>query len=392
MNQGRFLAALVTVVASCISVSVYGQNLADNSGMPSFSILRTSLAGEPPAEPVAAPPATPALVPAPAPTAVPSVASTATDSDAGLSSGTPWFQRFMLPVPEATGPVDDWLCCTRPGVLGNVDYLNWMPRRSGMDFASFVSETNPTTTPVATQSLDFDRASGFRAGLGYRFATGWDVVWTYTYYLNENTETATASGVNPELLASQSYLSNGPLAKVPVTSVQADGSLLVNIQDVEAEWTSCLNDTVGFKAFGGFRWAKIDQNFNSTYSYAAGTGSVSLPNNMDAEGIRLGAEFQWRSCYGVRVFGQLAESILVADFQTRQTENDPAAGISINTSGDTAVMVPVFESAVGVTYDRGPWEFRAGYEMSDWFNMVQVNRSAQSLLLDGYFLSLSFSR
>ena len=217
-------------------------------------------------------------------------------------------------------------------------------------------------------------------------------MWTYTYYLNENTETATASGVNPELLASQSYLSNGPLAKVPVTSVQAYGSLLVNIQDVEAEWTSCLNDTVGFKAFGGFRWAKIDQNFNSTYSYAAGTGSVSLPNNMDAEGIRLGAEFQWRSCYGVRVFGQLAESILVADFQTRQTENDPAAGISINTSGDTAVMVPVFESAVGVTYDRGPWEFRAGYEMSDWFNMVQVNRSAQSLLLDGYFLSLSFSR
>ena len=55
-------------------------------------------------------------------------------------------------------------------------------------------------------------------------------------------------------------------------------------------------------------------------------------------------------------------------------------------------MVPVFEAAVGVAYARGPWEFRAGYEMSDWFNMVQVNRPAQSLLLDGYFLSLSFSR
>ncbi|MGA2259291.1 MAG: Lpg1974 family pore-forming outer membrane protein, partial [Thermoguttaceae bacterium] len=135
-----------------------------------------------------------------------------------------------------------------------------------------------------------------------------------------------------------------------------------------------------------------DQNFNSAYTYAAGTGSVSLPNNMDAEGIRLGAEIQWRSCGGFRVFGRGAESVLVADFQTRQHEVDPAASINIDVSNSTAVVVPVFEAAAGVAYARGAWEFRAAYEMSDWFNMVQVNRPAQSLLLDGYFLSLSFSR
>ena len=113
---------------------------------------------------------------------------------------------------------------------------------------------------------------------------------------------------------------------------------------------------------------------------------------MDAEGIRLGAELEWRSPCGLRVFGRGAESVLVADFQTRQQEVDPAAAININASGSTAVVVPVFEAAVGVAYARGPWEFRAGYEMSDWFNMVQVNRPAQSLLLDGYFLSFSFAR
>ena len=137
---------------------------------------------------------------------------------------------------------------------------------------------------------------------------------------------------------------------------------------------------------------KIDQNFNMKYTYAAGTGTINLPNNMDAEGIRLGAELQWRTNCGLRVFGRGAESVLVADFQTQQHEVATASGVNINASGDTAVVVPVFEGAVGVAYAHGPWEFRAAYEMSDWFNMVQVNRFAQSLLLDGYFLSLSFSR
>ena len=41
-----------------------------------------------------------------------------------------------------------------------------------------------------------------------------------------------------------------------MNSVEADGTLQINIQDFEAEWSSCLNDTVGFKAFGGFRWAR----------------------------------------------------------------------------------------------------------------------------------------
>ena len=261
-----------------------------------------------------------------------------------------------------------------------------------MDFASFVGTTT-NASPVTTQSLDFDRANGIRAGLGYRFGNGWNVAWTYTYFRVESEESVNATlGADPQLIATQSFLSTGQTVKVPMSSIESDGTLQINIQDFEAAWSSCLNDTVGFTAFGGVRWAKIDQNFNSAYTYAAGTGSVSLPNNMDAEGIRLGAEIEWRSTYGLRVFGRAAESVLVADFQTRQREIDPAASISIDVSTSTAVVVPVFEAAAGIAYARGPWEFRAGYEMSDWFNMVQVNRPAQSLLLDGYFLSLSFAR
>jgi len=281
--------------------------------------------------------------------------------------------------------------------MGNIDYLNWSARRSGLDFASFVSATNAAALPTATESLDFDRANGFRGGLGYRFGNGWSVAWTYTDFRNANARTVTSSlAADPELIATQSYLETGHAIKLPMTSVEASSTLQINVQDFEAEWSSCLNDTVGFKAFGGFRWAKIEQIFDIAYDYGFGSGKINLPNNMDAEGVRLGAEFQWRSTCGLRVFGRGAESILVADFRTRQHEVAPATvvntAVNIDVPGDTANVVPVIEAAVGVAYARGPWELRAGYEMSDWFNLVQVNRPAQSLLLDGYFLSLSFSR
>ncbi len=119
-------------------------------------------------------------------------------------------------------------------------------------------------SPTATESLGFDRANGFRGGFGYRFGNGWNVAWTYTYFFSASTETVTANPVatgNPTLLATQSYLDTGLAVKTPMSSVEADGALLINIQDFEAEWSSCLNDAVGFKVFGGFRWAKIDQNF-----------------------------------------------------------------------------------------------------------------------------------
>jgi hypothetical protein len=343
------------------------------------------------------PAAEPVATPAGAPAVSPAAGSAAGTASSGLPADAPWFQRFLLPVPEANGSADDWLSCNRPGVLGNADYLNWSARRSGLDFAALVSTTAPIVT-TATESLDFDRADGFRGGLGYRFGNGWNVAWTYTYFRIANQETAAPTlGANPVLIATQSFLDAGKgVTALPMTSVEADGALQVNIQDFEAEWSSCLNDTVGFRAFGGFRWAKIDQTFNMTYDSGFGKGHISLPNNMDAEGVRLGAEIQWRSSWGFRVFGRGAESILVADFRTRQHEHALATvvnpAVDIDVSGDTAAVVPVVEAAVGVAYAHGPWEFLAGYEMSDWFNLVQVNRPTQSLLLDGYFLRLSFSR
>lgn len=373
MFRGWYFAAILAYAASVCSYAAYAQS-PEGEREPAHGPAAPS--------PTALPPAT-----SPAGTAaIPAV-------PVGVTSETPWFQRFLLPVPEATQPVDDWLTCNGPGVMGQVDYLFWSARRSGLDFAALESVTNPDVPPVATFSLNFDRSNGVRGGLGYRFESGWNVLWTYTYFRVANQETVTSDlAADPRLIATQSYLDTGLLAKTPMTSITADGAVRLNIHDVQAEWSSCLNDTVGFKAFGGFRYAQIDQTFNIAYAYAAGNGNIALPNLMDAEGVRLGAEFQWRTPAGLRVFARGAQSVLVGDFRTRYQEVAPASNLNIDVPGHTATVVPVVEAAAGLAYARGPWEFRGGYEMSDWFNLVQVNRPPQSLLLDGFFLSLSFSR
>ena len=117
MVQGRYIAALLAVAASCYSSTVYGQNRADNNQSGGFSIIALNL-GMPAAEPIATPAATPAAAPAATNAGTLTVSSTASSTTgtapSGLPGETPWFQRFLLPVPEASGPVDDWLCATGP--------------------------------------------------------------------------------------------------------------------------------------------------------------------------------------------------------------------------------------------------------------------------------------
>ncbi len=306
----------------------------------------------------------------------------------------PWFMHFLCPVPEETGLGSGG--CDHGGVIGSVDYLNWAARRSGLDFAAVIDPTKLVSplpfAPLATDSLDFSRASGTRASVGYRFAETWDIDCTYTYFHTNGEDSVTQGpGALTGLLATQSFFD-----KTLMGSVEADGSLGLQVYDFEASWRSLLNEEFGFRAFGGFRWANLDQQFNNSYSYVLGVtpvkGTIHLPSNMDAGGVRFGAEIQWLGPNGVRVFAQGAQSILVASFGTAQEESDTFHGVVINLAGSSTQVVPVTEAAAGIGWRYGVWEVSGGYEMSNWFNLAQANRSSQSLLLDGCFVRIALTR
>ncbi|MGA2033874.1 MAG: Lpg1974 family pore-forming outer membrane protein [Thermoguttaceae bacterium] len=323
---------------------------------------------------------------------------------AGNEDVFPTVERLLQPPPCAVvacaaNPADP--SCCRAGFIAYGDYLNWKASQTGLDYATVV---NPVTlTPIATAELDLQRASGLRAGIGYRFpGTNCDLTWNYTHFQSDDQRSLVANGVTTTLLSTRSFFS-----AMPMNSVEADDSLKLNIHDFEVNWRSWLNDAVGFRAFGSVRWAMIDQDFNSNYTYLnAVQGVIHLPTDMDAEGLRLGSEFQWRSAWGFRVFGRGAASVLVADFKSQRQEMDSLHGVILDAPQQATRVVPVVEAAAGVAWSQGPWEVSAGYEMSDWFNMVPVGGvpsavmggvgngplpvTEQSLFIDGFFLRLTF--
>jgi len=298
-------------------------------------------------------------------------------------------------------------------VIGSIDYLNWAARRTNLDYAAVI---NPNQVPVPatgytrleTLSLDFRRDEGLRAAIGYHFAAQWDLTWTYTQFHTEGQAVLVpTSTMTYGLVATRSLLS-GTSAANPLDKIEADGSLLLRMHDIEGNWRYALNETVGFRAFGGVRLAMLDEEFNNNYNFLfqgflPESGVIHQPVKMNAAGLRFGAELEWRTAWGLQVFGRAAQSILVADFQTQQFEQDTLNGPMINQSNTSFQIVPVEEAAVGVGWSYGPWEVSAGYEVSDWFNMVQQARPVapppvgrvntfESLFLDGWFVRLALTR
>ena len=285
------------------------------------------------------------------------------------------------------------------GFIAYADYLYWKASPTGLDYATVV---NPITlAPVATASLDLPRTDGYRFGLGFRFAgTCCDLTCNYTHFQSSTQQTVVANATN-ELLSTRSFFST-----VAMDSIEADDTLNLNIYDIEANWRTCLNEAVGFRGFGGGRLATRDQDFNSNYTLLSTvTGTVNLPTRMNAAGVRLGAEFQWRTACGFQVFGRGASSLLVADFSTGRREANSVNGLIIDTSVDSTRVVPVLEAAAGIAWTWGPMEFSGGYEISNWFNMVGVGDvsggigsvpvtagsaqlTQQNLFIDGWFARL----
>ena len=306
-----------------------------------------------------------------------------------------WVNKYLAAEDACACNPADWRCCSQPAVFGYADYLNWAARRPGLDFAAVVALPVPAVgapVPLVTDVLDLGRSSDVRAGIGFRCAAGWDLALDYTHFYTANQASVSAGASGTwELLATRSLFDT-----TPMTSIEADGSLRLNMLDLEANWRSLLNDTLGFRAFAGFRWAEIDQQFNNTY-HTAGfppvTGTIHLPSLMDAAGIRFGAELEWRAGYGLRIFGRGAQSLLLADFHMRHFESDTLSATPLlDVPVTTSQIVPVLEAAVGIAWGRGPWEISGGYEMSNWFNMADIDRPSESLFIDGAFVRLAFSR
>lgn len=284
--------------------------------------------------------------------------------------------------------------------VAKVDYLNWQVNRQGLDFAIPTDGTAQAVGNGSVQNLKFGQASGVRAGIGYLYASGWDLTGNFTYYQN----TASASATEPpggNLWATRSH----PNVNQEASTAAASGLFNYNVFDLEAGYGYLFNESVAIRPFGGLRWANIGQGFNVRYDGRDFDNAVVNNNlNMTGFGFRLGMEGYWHLGNGWSVFGRGAGSVLYGNFQSQLREtNHAGADTIVNVNDHYFQAVPVLETALGGSWQRDGFQFAAGYELNNWFNLGNrsmfpdnahegaYSPSSNNVLLNGFFVRCSLN-
>ena len=290
-----------------------------------------------------------------------------------------------------TEPLDDVVVGSW---VAKVDYLNWSINRQGLDFAVATDGTAQAVGNGSVRNLDFGQASGVRVGVGYLFASGWDLTGNYTYFRN-STSASAQEPAGGNLWATRSH----PNFNQEAETAAASGSFDYDVFDLEAGYGYRFNESVAIRPFGGLRWANIDQNLNVRYDGRDFTNGV-VDNNltMDGFGFRVGMDGYWHLGHGWSLFGRGAGSVMYGKFRSRLLETDMnGADTIVNVRDNYSQAVPVLETSMGAAWQYEGFQFAAGYELNNWFDLG--NRSmfpdnahegayapaSNSILLNGYF-------
>jgi hypothetical protein len=281
------------------------------------------------------------------------------------------------------------------------DYLLLKPRRDALDFAVLSSDTSAAPSGTV-QSLDWQTRSGFRFGTGYQLPNEpWRISVDYTYLHSSDGRTVT-SPPGGQLFAT---LTRGGGVD-DVQSASATANIDYNVIDLDVTRLLAVSPSLDVQLFGGGRFAWIDQKFSAIYNggtLGAINDFVSSPVYFHGAGLSAGAQATWKIWHGFGLYGRFRSSLLSGHFRNFLTEtNDNGAVTIVNVNETFRQMVPVLELGMGVAWQSDHVRVSAGYEMINWFNMVdsldfpgstnigKVGRRTSDLSLEGLALRVAF--
>lgn len=266
-------------------------------------------------------------------------------------------------------PVHDCHVCDQAaeGIFFSGEYLLIRPRRGAFDFA--IVDPNGNGVPEGNvESVDWKTTSGLRVGAFCRLpGEGWEFGLTYTYFHSSGNR-ALLKPAGGTLFATVTH----PGSIEEVDSAAAETSLNFNVLDAEVGRRFRLGESFVVRLFGGGRFAWIDQNFSVFYNGGDALGATVLsPVEFEGAGLRFGAEAQWRWAWGFSLYGRISQSLLVGDFRTKFVElNNFGATTDANVSNRFEQLVPVTEVGIGIAWECNNMRISVGYELANWFNMV----------------------
>jgi hypothetical protein len=255
------------------------------------------------------------------------------------------------------------------GLFATGEYLLVQPRRNALDFAVISPNTN-LAPGGEVYSLNWETRSSFRMGFGYQLPDEpWQIGITYTYV---------HSAQNRSLVAPDGGILYATLTRGGGVDdvLTADGStnLDFNVIDLEASRLICVSPHLDVKVFGGGRFAWIDQKLIAVYnggSAGAINDTVSSPVYFNGGGLTAGAQAFWKIYQGLGLYGRVRTSLLTGQFRNFLTEtNNNGAEPIVDVSERYRQVVPVTEIGMGLGYQGDHLLFSVGYELQNWFDMV----------------------
>jgi hypothetical protein len=306
---------------------------------------------------------------------------------------------LVFPGEPCAPPMEKMCGCWQGGLFFvRGQYLFLQPRRRASDFA--IVDPNTDGKPQGPiESVFWDASSGLRVGGGYQIlSSGWEIAAWYTYLHSHNDRAlfAPAGGV---LYATRTH----PGFVDAVDTALGSSNLNYNVVDVEIGRRIEINDSFDLWLGGGARFAWIQQQMNLYYDgISAFQDHVSSPIRFDGAGLRFGGEGRWNLTRRLHLFGRAFGSILAGDFRTTLVETDNAGASIISDVEDRfQKLVPVCELGAGVGWQGENVRFRVGYEMINWFGLVdspdfvhdfsnKLSYRTSDLSLDGLMVELGF--
>jgi hypothetical protein len=300
----------------------------------------------------------------------------------GGSQATPPPAPGVEPLPQsgphAAGPVlDHGPIAEAPeedgysfrGLYFTGDYLLLRPARNALDYA--IQSTNLTQTPGGVvESADWHTESGFRVGTGFRIP-GQDWTFGITYMnISSHDNEATAAPAGGTLYATLTR--GGSFDQVDTAS--AFSNLTFNVIDLDFSHRIKCSDCFNLTVFGGGRFAWINQELNATYNGGpdhATNDNVSTPVFFNGAGLTIGGQGEWSVWHGVSLYARARGSLLSGQFRDSVTETtNNNSVVIVNVSEKFDQIVPVAEMGLGLSYCCEHWHVSVGYELQNWFGMV----------------------
>jgi hypothetical protein len=246
------------------------------------------------------------------------------------------------------------------------EFLYFWPNREGLGTA-VVNSSQDGMTFSTLESLNWDDGTpGFRIGARYcPSEIDFGATFTYFHAKTQQTETAPDGGSLTGTLATDRRARNA-------MDADSDAGLSYAVLDLDVGKEFWCSEAFGIRGFGGIRLASINQTLKSIYTggaLGAAADYVNSPVRFYGAGITAGLETTWKLYRGWGLYGRGRFGLISSYFDSEETETVGAALIH-NDRETYYTIIPVAEMGAGLCYQGEQWSIRAGYEMTDWINMV----------------------